>query len=104
MGDVSFHLDGRTFTFEQPLPKRLRSAFSQCVNAAADLTDLDRATVTAGRARGSVHIHDRGHASIAQCYGPAGLLLPRRRAEHHCAASLSCGALLGPFLVSRASP
>ena len=46
MGDVSFHLDGRTFTFEQPLPKRLRSAFSQCVNAAADLTDLGRATVT----------------------------------------------------------
>ena len=46
MGDVSFHLDGRTFTFEQPLPKRLRSAFSQCVNAAADLTDLDKATVT----------------------------------------------------------
>ena len=46
MGDVSFHLDGRTFTFEQPLPKRLRSAFSQCVNAAADLTDLDKAAVT----------------------------------------------------------
>ena len=39
----------------------------------------------AGRALGSVHIHDRGHASIAQYYGPAGLLLPRRRAEHHCA-------------------
>ena len=46
MIDVSFHLDGRTYDFEQPLPRRLQAAFRHCVNAAAELADLDRVQVT----------------------------------------------------------
>ena len=46
LGDVSFELDGRNYTFEQPLPRRLQAAFRHCVNAAAELSDLDRVQVT----------------------------------------------------------
>ena len=44
--DVSFHLDGRTYDYEQPIPRRLQAAFRHCVNAAAELSDLDRVQVT----------------------------------------------------------
>ena len=46
MVDVSFHLDGRTYEFSQPLPKRLRSAFRHAVDNAAQLADLERVQVT----------------------------------------------------------
>ena len=46
MFDVSFHLDGRTYEFEQPLPKRLQTAFRRAVDQASELSELDRATVT----------------------------------------------------------
>ena len=46
MVDVSFHLDGRTYDFTQPLPKRLRGAFRHAVDNAAQLADLERVQVT----------------------------------------------------------
>ena len=46
MVDVSFHLDGRTYDFEQPLPKRLRTAFRHAVDQADELADLERVQVT----------------------------------------------------------
>ena len=46
MVSVIFHLDGRTFTFEQPLPKRLRTAFRHALDQADELADAERVTVT----------------------------------------------------------
>ena len=46
MVDVSFHLDGRTYDFTQPLPKRLQGAFRHAVDSAGQLADLERVQVT----------------------------------------------------------
>ena len=46
MIDVSFHLDGRTYEFEQPLPRRLQAAFRHAVDSAGQLADVERVQVT----------------------------------------------------------
>ena len=43
---MDWGLDGRNFTFEQPLPGRLRAEFRHAVDYAAELADLDRVKVT----------------------------------------------------------
>ena len=46
MVDVSFELDGRSYDFEQPLPKRLQAAFRHAVDNAGALADAERVRVT----------------------------------------------------------
>ena len=46
LGDVSFELDGRNYTFEQPLPRRLQAAFRHAVDNASQLADVERIQVT----------------------------------------------------------